>query len=48
MNSLADMLKEDIGTIDSGEIVQGGARMSENSGKRFADILAEKHRQGKI
>jgi len=48
MNNLADMLKEDIGTIDSGEIVQGGARMSTNTGKRFADILAEKHRQGKI
>ena len=48
MNSLADMLKGDIGTIDSGEMVQGGARMSENSGKRFADILVEKQRQGKI
>ena len=47
MNSLADMLQGDIGAIDSGEIVQGGARMSENSGKRFADILAEKQRQGK-
>ena len=48
MNSLADMLQGDIGTIDSGEMVQGGARMSENSGKRFADILAEKQRQGRI
>jgi hypothetical protein len=48
MNSLADMLQGDIGTIDSGEIVEDGARMSENSGKRFAEILAEKQRQGKI
>lgn len=48
MNSLADMLKGDIGTIDSGEIVPGGAQMSTNTGKRFADILAAKRRQGKI
>ncbi|CAK8719721.1 hypothetical protein GCAAIG_09230 [Candidatus Electronema halotolerans] len=48
MNSLADMLEGYIGTIDSGEIIQGGAQMSKNSGKKFADILAEKYRQGKI
>ena len=48
MNSLADMLKGDIGTIDSGEVIPGGAQMSANTGKRFTDILAAKRRQGKI
>ncbi len=47
-HNLADMLEGYIGKIDSGGIVQGGAQMSTNTEKRFADILAEKHRQGKI
>lgn len=38
--SLADLLAEDIGSIDSGEIAEGGARMSENTGKRFGEILS--------
>lgn len=47
-NNLGDMLKGYVGTIDSGEVVQGGAQMSANTGKRFADILADKQQQGKI
>ena len=34
--TLADFLHEHIGVLDSREYVPGGARMSEDSGKKFA------------
>ena len=37
--TLADFLHEHIGVLDSREYVPGGARMSEDSGKKFAARL---------
>lgn len=46
--SLADLLAGFIGSIDSGDIADGGARMSENTGKKFGEILREKRQMGKL
>lgn len=46
--TMYDYLKEFIGCLDSGEIVPGGARMSENIGQKFAEGMEEKRRQGRI
>lgn len=43
--TMADFLADYIGVLHSGEIVPGGARMSEDCGKKFADGLLEKHRR---
>jgi hypothetical protein len=42
--SLYDFLKEFIGSIDSSEHVPGGANMSVDTGKKFTEIVYEKHR----
>lgn len=41
--TLADLLAEHIGVLDSGELVPGGARMSERR-KEYADMLLRDHR----
>lgn len=41
--TLADLLAEHIGVLDSGELVPGGARMSERR-KDYADMLVRDHR----
>jgi hypothetical protein len=46
--TLADFLGDYIGCIDSGELIPGGARMSENIGERFAEGMLEKHKAGKL
>jgi len=46
--SLADLLAGYIGSIDSSEFADGGARMSENTGKKFGEILSEKQQRGKL
>ncbi|MBM4047577.1 MAG: hypothetical protein FJ279_20925 [Planctomycetes bacterium] len=46
--TLADFLAGHIGVLSSREHVRGGARMSENSGKRFAAGLARKRREGRL
>ena len=46
--TLADYLKDHIGVIDSGEHVPGGARMSEDTGKKFAEGMVEKRRKGRL
>lgn len=43
--TLADLLHEHIGVIDSREYIPSGARMSEDSGKKFATGLLKQHRQ---
>ena len=43
--TLADFLSSHIGVLDSSEYVPGGARMSEASGKKFADGLLKRFRQ---
>jgi hypothetical protein len=44
--TLADFLANHIGVLSSSEHVPGGARMSENSGKRFAAGLVKKRQEG--
>ena len=46
--TLADYLADHIGVIHSSEHVPGGARMSEDTGKKFAEGMVEKRRRGKL
>ena len=46
--TLADYLADHIGVIHSSEHVPGGARMSEDTGKKFAQGLVEKRKRGKL
>ncbi len=41
--TMTDFLGDFIGCIDSGEIVPGGANMSEFNGRKFGEILKKKH-----
>ncbi len=45
--TMADFLADYIGCIDSGEHVPGGANMSENTGRKFADLLLKKRSDGR-
>lgn len=40
--SLYDFLRDSIGVLHSSDYVEGGARLSENTGKRFAELMIEK------
>jgi hypothetical protein len=46
--TLADFLEGYIGVLDSGEIVPDGARMSENTSKKFAEGLEKKRQAGRL
>lgn len=46
--TLADYLNEFIGVLHSSEHVPQGANMSEQSTKKFADILHKKRKQGHL
>ena len=46
--SLADFLSDHIGVLHSGEFVTGGARMSEESGKKFTAGMLKKRQQGRL
>ena len=46
--TLADRLAKHIGVISSSEHVEGGAQMSKDVGKKFAEGMAEKREQGKL
>jgi hypothetical protein len=46
--SLADLFAGRIGVIRSSEYVPGGARLSQDSGRKFAAGLVEKRRRGKL
>ena len=46
--TLYDLIKDHIGVIDSSEYVPGGARMSENTGKKFAAGMRRKREQGRL
>jgi hypothetical protein len=43
--SLADQLSYYIGSIDSGEYVPGGARLSERTGSEYGKLLLKRHRE---
>jgi len=44
----ADYLAEFIGIFDSSELVPGGARLSEKSGRDFAEMMRQKRAHGKL
>jgi len=46
--SLFDLLKNHIGVIHSSEHVTDGAQMATDSGKKFAEGMARKRREGKL
>jgi len=46
--SMAEFLEGYVGVFDSRTIVPGGARLSEATGEKFADILEEKRARGHI
>ena len=46
--TLADYLADHIGVIHSSEHIPGGARMSEDTGKKFAEGMIEKRKRGKL
>lgn len=46
--TLADFLAGHIGVLSSSEHVPGGARMSEDSGQKFADGLVRKRQQRRL
>ena len=46
--TLHDLLKDYIGVMSSSEYVPGGARMSENTGKKFAAGMMRKREQGRL
>jgi len=46
--TLADFLGAHIGILHSSEHILGGARMSEDSGKKFAVGMIKKRQQGRL
>lgn len=46
--TLADFLGNHIGVLHSSEHLSGGARMSEDSGKKFAAGMHKKRQQGRL
>ena len=46
--TLLDYWADYIGTLDSRENGPEASNMSEDTGRRFAQLMVEKHRQGKL
>ena len=46
--SLADFLAGYVGVFDSREDIPGGARMSEDTGRKFAEGMVRKREQGRL
>ena len=46
--TMADFLKEFIGCVDSSEKYPEGSHLSENTGRKFKELMLEKHRKGKL
>ena len=47
-SNLADYLSNHIGVLSSSEFVSGGAKMSENSRKKFTEGLIKKRQQNRL
>ena len=47
-DTLADYLASHLGVLSSSEFVPGGADMSAHCGKKCADALTEKRKQGRL
>lgn len=46
--TLFDFLKGYVGVIHSSEYVEGGARLSENCGTKFAEGMEQKRKEGRL
>ena len=46
--TMADFLKDYIGCIDSSATYPEGSRLSEDTGRKFAELMVEKRRQGRL
>ena len=46
--NLAEFLGDYIGSISSSEYVPGGAQMSKDTGKKFAEGMLKKHEEGRL
>lgn len=46
--TLFDYLADHLGVLSSSEYISGGARMSENCGKKFATGLLKKRQEGRL
>ena len=46
--TMADFLGDFIGCFDSRDIVPGGANLSEETGRKFKDLMLKKYREGKL
>ena len=45
-STMADFFKGYIGGLHSSEYVPGGAHLSEDTGRKFRELLLQKHREG--
>ncbi len=46
--TMADFLKDYIGCVDSSETYPEGSRLSEDTGRKFAELMVAKRKQGKL
>lgn len=46
--TMADFLADFIGCIDTREVVPGGAQLSQDTDRKFTELLLKKHREGKL
>jgi len=46
--SMADFLADFIGSVNSSEAVSGASDLSKNTGRKFKELMAKKHRDGKL
>jgi len=46
--TMADFFDGYAGTIDSREFVPGGAQLSQDTGRKFKELMIQKHRAGKL
>lgn len=46
--TLADFLDGYIGVLHSSEFIEGGAQLSEDTGKKFAELMMQKRRQDRL
>jgi len=46
--TLADFLEGYVGVLSIGDEVEGGTRLSEDTGKRFTEVLAKRREAGRL
>jgi hypothetical protein len=46
--TLADYLGDFVGSVDSHDVFPEGSPLSDRAGEEFANMMLEKHRQGKL